>query len=71
MKQSDYPVFQLTQGDTGHYPDPRDSRMRKIGTAAAMANFFHFNGIVTLVNEILENKGLNYIIILIINQLLC
>jgi len=58
MKQSTYPVFQLTNGDTGHYPLLRDTRVRSMGMASAMANFFHFSGIVTLVNEVLENQGI-------------
>ena len=57
MKQSLYPVFQLTNGDTGFYIDYRDTRVRKMGTASAFANVYNFAGIVTLVNELLENQG--------------
>ena len=59
MKQSLYPVFQLTNGDTGFYTDYRDTRVRKMGTASSFANVYNFTGIVTLVNELLENQGKN------------
>ena len=57
MKQSLYPVFQLTNGDTGFYTDYRDTRVRKMGTASSFASVYNFTGIVTLVNELLENQG--------------
>ena len=57
MKQSLYPVFQLTNGDTGFYTDYRDTRVRKMGTASSFANVYNLTGIVTLVNELLENQG--------------
>ena len=57
MKQSLYPVFQLTNGDTGFYTDYRDTRVRKMGTASSFAKVYNFTGIVTLVNELLENQG--------------
>jgi len=56
MKQSLYPVFQLTNGDTGFYTDYRDTRVRKMGTASSFASVYNFTGIVTLVNELLENQ---------------
>lgn len=56
LKQSLYPVFQLTNGDTGFYTDYRDTRVRKMETASSFATLYNFTGIVTLVNELLENQ---------------
>ena len=58
LKQSTYPVYQLVNGDTGYWLERMDSRVRKVGMASSNAKFWNMDGVVSLVDEFLQNQGL-------------
>lgn len=58
LKQSDYPVMQLTTGDSGHYTDQRDLRIRRNSTAIQWSKHVGYLAINTLVKDVLDNYDL-------------
>ena len=57
MKQCDFDVIQLVNGNTGFYDDYPDLRVKRIDWAAAFAKWSGMAGINTLVQDMLENPG--------------
>ena len=60
LKQSTYPVYQLVNGDTGYWKERMDSRVRKVGKAATNVKFWNMSGVVSLVDEFLQNQGMKF-----------
>jgi glycerophosphocholine phosphodiesterase GPCPD1 len=58
VKQSTYPVMQLTNGDSGLYVDTRDLRTRRNETAIKWAKYAGFVAINTLVKDVLNGYEL-------------
>lgn len=56
LKQSKYPVMQLTCGDSKHYTDLIDLRIRRNATAIKWAAHVGYLAINTLAKDVLEDK---------------
>jgi len=58
LKQSKYPVMQLTTGDSGHYTDLIDLRIRRNSTAIKWCSHVGYLAINTLVRDVLNGYEL-------------
>ena len=50
-------MFQLVHGDTGYWTDKMDTRLRRISRAASNCQLWRMSGLVSLVDEFLQNQG--------------